>query len=537
MTVVVLDDEEKVCRLILQLVDWEKLGMTVAGTAHNGVDGLDLIQKVRPDLVITDIRMPGMDGLELIGRIRGLLDGVDFIIISGYHQFEYAHNAIRFGVEDYLLKPIKQTELNATLEKIAHRHRSRQAREETTRQLEARLESSLGKLRKDFFQDFLLAEETPEIPSFDDLNRTYGFRFTPGYYQMVVIKLDCPPRDFSGEMVRMLAEQAKTLLQPLLGKCCSDLELQTGDCRIRLLLNYPGEERTSVRKKLKQFHDDLQVRKSIFENAELTMALGSPVPSPEELRTSLLEAELMLGERLIGQTGRLYEEPPADPRSSGGEPLAAWNREMEKACELLDLPAARAAAENLGRRLRSLPDCTGILLLETHREAGHRFFILLANRGEEGLPDPEGMERQYLRELDLLSRAESLTGRLTGLVEEVFTLLSEVRRQAESRPIREARRYITEHFREGGISLEQVAEAVGFNPTYFSQLFKKETGSGFLEYLTAARMEAAKELLRTTKSTVAQVASDVGYSDVKHFTRLFRKAAGIKPSEFRKLYG
>jgi len=537
VTVVVLDDEEKVCRLILQLVDWEKLGMTVAGTAHNGVDGLALIQKVRPDLVITDIRMPGMDGLELIGRIRGLLDGVDFIIISGYHQFEYAHNAIRYGVEDYLLKPIKQSELNATLEKIAGRHRSRQAREETTRQLEARLESSLGKLRKDFFLDYLLTEETPEIPSLEALNHTYGYRFSPGFFQMVVLKLDCPPRDFSGEMLIMLAAQANTLLQPLLGECCSDFELQTGDCRIRLLLNYPGKEKPSVRKQLKQFHDDLQVRKSIFEIAELTMALGSPVPSAAELRSSLREAELMLGERLFGQTGRLYEEQPADPRSSGGDLLAAWNREMEKACEVLDLPAARSAAENLGSRLRNLPDSTGFLLLEAHREAGHRFFILLANRGETGLPDPEGMERQYLRELDLLSRAEALTGRLIGLVEEVFSLMAEMRQQAESRPIREARRYITEHFREGGISLEQVAEAVGFNPTYFSQLFKKETGSGFLEYLTAARMEAAKELLRTTKFTVAQVASEVSYSDVKHFTRLFRKAAGIKPSEFRKLYG
>ena len=111
MRVIIADDEQKVCQLIYDLVPWENYGMTVVGMAYNGLDTLDLIKKQAPDLVITDIKMPGCDGLELIHRAKKQQEKIDFIIISGYRFFEYAQNAIKYGVSDYLLKPIKQEEL------------------------------------------------------------------------------------------------------------------------------------------------------------------------------------------------------------------------------------------------------------------------------------------------------------------------------------------------------------------------------------------------------------------------------------------
>jgi YesN/AraC family two-component response regulator len=115
---IIADDEDKICALIQKLVDWDALGIRPIATANNGIDALQLIEQHKPDIVITDIRMPGLDGIQLVERTRERAIPASFVIISGYKQFEYAHQAIKFGVEDYLLKPIKKDELTATLKKI-----------------------------------------------------------------------------------------------------------------------------------------------------------------------------------------------------------------------------------------------------------------------------------------------------------------------------------------------------------------------------------------------------------------------------------
>jgi two-component system, response regulator YesN len=534
--VVVLDDEEKVCRLILQLVDWHSMGMEVVGTAYNGIDGLALVEREKPDLVITDIRMPGLDGLELIRQIRECRDGIDFIIVSGYHQFEYAHNAIRYGVEDYLLKPIKKDELIAALHKIAEQNHQRISAKRTNRELTARLESTLEKLRREFFHDCVFSSTAPAA-DLKVINETYGYHFREGLFQIIMIKIDCPPADYSEGMVRMIAEKARSASHAFLERFSSDLELHVGECRIHILIGYSESERHEVRKAVKRINDELQVQGSIFEVAQVTIALGRAVEDIGRIAESGRDAETALGQRLFSQTGHLYEElPPLFPNPCN-DLLAVWNREIERACELLDADEAVAAANRLVRSVLSQKECTGVLFLDTVREAGHRLFVLLRNRGEEAGEDLSALERRFEHELDLLPDVDAVHDRLCVLIKYLLKSMAESRSQTESRPIREARRYIVDHFHENGISLDQVAEQVGLNPSYFSLMFKRETASGFLEHLTTVRIDYAKELLRSSKQTIAQIASAVGYSDTKYFTRLFRRMVGIKPSEFRKLYG
>ena len=119
LKVVIADDEARILSLIRLLPDWDALGIEVAGTAGNGLEALALIERERPDILITDIRMPGCQGLELIERARRTVPDIEIIIISGYAHFEYAQTAIKLGVGDYLLKPIKKDELTATLSKLA----------------------------------------------------------------------------------------------------------------------------------------------------------------------------------------------------------------------------------------------------------------------------------------------------------------------------------------------------------------------------------------------------------------------------------
>lgn len=132
LKVMIADDEERICQLIEALIDCDVLHMEVVGVAHNGLEACALVKKIKPDILITDIRMPGYSGLELIERIKADQAELEIIIISGYAHFAYAQTAIKFGVGDYLLKPINREELTGTLQKLGERIRERQLTLKTT---------------------------------------------------------------------------------------------------------------------------------------------------------------------------------------------------------------------------------------------------------------------------------------------------------------------------------------------------------------------------------------------------------------------
>ena len=118
LKVLIADDEEKICQLIIKLINWEEMGLKIAATASNGIEALEQAEICKPEILITDIRMPGIDGMELIRKVKEKLPDTEIIIISGYRHFEYAQTAIRYGVRNYLLKPIKKEELRDTLQKF-----------------------------------------------------------------------------------------------------------------------------------------------------------------------------------------------------------------------------------------------------------------------------------------------------------------------------------------------------------------------------------------------------------------------------------
>lgn len=130
MRVLIVDDEIKVCQLILHLVDWPAYEMEVIGVINDGKEAYQTICREKPDIVITDIRMPGMDGIDLVKNALKVKRDIYFVIISGYSQFEYARQAVSLGVEDYLVKPIKKKELQAVLDKIRDKNRENNMEQE-----------------------------------------------------------------------------------------------------------------------------------------------------------------------------------------------------------------------------------------------------------------------------------------------------------------------------------------------------------------------------------------------------------------------
>ncbi len=533
LKILIADDEPKVVQLIQKLIDWQSLNMELTGIAHNGLEAYEKIEILYPDIVITDIRMPGLDGLDLVKKSRELGHPIEFIIISGYRHFEYAQTALKYGVSDYLLKPIKKTELMETLTKLKSRYEERHEQLTYEERVRLAMKSDAERLRTNWFSSILYRENSEyEAYSLSEINSQYYYRFQPGYFQIICLKFDGNPMAEEGSL-EFMAEKTNQIVQQQLSDTVYDFELYVEHLHVYLLLNYRKEDKRTIRRQCKAILNDLIILESILQGVQVTVGFGDPVEDISQLRRSLQSSRYLIEQRLVAGTGKLLEgEIKRRLDLADGEWFARFNQKMNTALESLDRQLVRECLEELKADLLKDPQISGHDIIQMCREVcnvyqffmkGHKItadhsIIETFNQGSEHCSSASELLR-YLRKVIISAYDQAVEGKL----------------QEENRPIRIAKQYIKDNFSRT-LTLEEVSGAAGFNPTYFSSLFKKETGKTFLEYLSWTRMEQAKNLLKETNRNVADICEAVGYSDVKYFTRNFTKYTGLKPNEYRKLY-
>lgn len=527
LKVLIADDEQLICRLVQILADWETLGMEVVGTAENGLEALEKIENLQPDILITDIRMPGLSGLELIEEAKRCKPDLEVMIISGYAHFEYAQSAIKFGVGNYLLKPIKKEELMSTLRMLGDRCLARQEGAlKDSRSRESR-QRDMERIRAGLVRD-VLNRETGELTR-ETLREEYYFDCPGEYFQVFLLKIDCDREEMGQAAVGLVKEKAKEILVPFVeragGRTVFEFEEFTG-CGI---VNYDRGQREELRRAFRDGVNELDARKNLFGPVEFSLILGTEEEEAAGIPVSAERAKHVLPERWVSGTGKVLESVP---RGCGDkrELLENYGRNIRDAMERMDMEEGRRAVRELQSGLMAMPGVCGRDVLEAVSAAGHLFVSRLETvRMEECLQD-------FVERVGQCGSAAQVFAVLEIMQESLMGDILTVRRNEALRPVRMAKQYVQKHFRES-ITLEDVCEATGFSVSYFSALFKKETGEGFSKYLTRVRMEEAKNLLRETGLPVAEICERVGYSDRKHFTAVFHKFTGLNPAEYRKLYG
>lgn len=524
--VIIADDEKLICRLVQALVDWSSLDMELAATAENGLEALELIEKCNPDILITDIRMPGCNGLELIKQAKEIKPDLEIIIISGYAHFEYARSAMTYGVENYILKPIKQEELLETLQKIKVRLDERK-KEINVIQNFIRSQNDLNRLRESLIKDILSKNKNLNIKS---LHETYHFMVADGYYQAFILKIDCDREKVDASSFLVVQEKAKELFDAGIATCCEDCILGFQEHTGYGILNYMPEDKEDVRRQMHEFLHQLEGNKYLLGNVTFSLGLGSVEEKPEMLLKSMEKADMAVAERLLEGCGRLLENVPPSSGIQKQNLMDKYVKAAEHSIEVLDVEGVFLADENLKTAIMEVVDIRGREVLELVLMAG-RFFLL-----RTGVEDAEGIQKDFETQCMQCGTIDGLFAELKKLQQKMILDKMEKQENESSRPIRIAKQYIMQNF-DRNITLEEVCEYVGFSAAYFSSMFKKECGEGFAKYLMRVRMEEAKNLLRETNMPVAEICEKVGYNDRKHFTHTFHKMTGVNPAEYRKLYG
>ena len=521
LRVVLADDENKILLLLQKLIDWERLGYEIVGTANDGLRALELVREKQPHLLITDVRMPGCSGIELIQRAKELQPDLHFIIISGYRKFEYAQNALKYGVEDYLLKPLKQEELTGILMRLSDKLGKEAA-------LEFQLKRSQERQQELLMESLANAAEhqQPFMAYADE-----GFRTAGGVCFAALVRVDMAgtSRDPGGYHVilRSALEIVRRELQSLTDVYAAAVRKEG----IAIVLRMSAYRTVAVKQCFTKIQKEIEQQRDMFGNLRCTICLGSRQTDFEETILSMRQAMWFCRDRLCHPQS--WRDAESERAAFGQRYMmeAAQKKRFQVAAECLDEERFEQELDMCFRAVLSLEDLNGQMLEDWFFQVLEACLYGMQQNGQAEERFEENMEEKFW----LCTDAQSVLQLLRQDISRELQRLGGERSLREMRPITEAKRYMQQHYRES-LRLEDVSSAVGFNATYFSTLFKKETGQNFMDYLTELRISKAKELLCGDTLSVQDVAEMVGYSDLKYFSRLFKKATGVSPSDYKKLY-
>ena len=292
LKVVIADDEPKVCQLILHLVDWKQFDLEVVGVVNEGTAAYQMIMDKKPEIVITDIRMPNYDGLELIRRTKEHFPDIYFIIISGYSHFDYARSAIKYGVEDYLLKPLKKKELERTLGKIVDKHNNLKEKALKMEQLNNLVQVSEEKVRKNLIAEmFMNPESVKQSIERGTINEEYRCRFVDGAYAILKVQPFLPGEPFERTELSLLLSKLYQQVKERLEPCCEELVLSIRENCVLGIINTKDPVMQDVKKRLNRLKSDFAHLNEIFHHVRVIMGLGGIKKHMADLYSSLEEAE------------------------------------------------------------------------------------------------------------------------------------------------------------------------------------------------------------------------------------------------------
>lgn len=497
LKVVIVEDNPTTVLSLVKTIDWDVMKCEVAGTAGDGESGGVMIRQLKPDIVLTDIRMPVKSGLDMIADVRDDVPDCRFVIITGYDEFQYASQAIKLGVFDYLLKPIDNEEVMRTV---------RRAAAVTRRQMEndVALEQAENlKMRAQLLT--LLTNDSQRGQGVHGLLAGAGLQFHT-YYIMALQQTE--ERYFSQAVLnRVEAVLARRRMRTV--------TLLLYDLAVIFVPR--GDDG-------KGWHEEAtELAYDLFDELVNPVRIGVSGlgQSSHAIRQAYLQARRALWEAALRKGNRacvFYEDQGDGP--VGQEHIADTQRQIDELiarAELTDgfaAEAARALAEQSGRQYSNL--------------RAMMFLYTTGLRRRFGLSADEELDA-VMSGIWFVSTEEDVRLCLKELNE---AFLRRMDMPKQSLLTRNALQYINLHAIEG-IQLNDVADKLCVSANYLSALIRKETGVTFHEHMLEARMNVARSMLADPRILVEEVARAVGYGNYISFYNAFKRIEHMTPTEYR----
>lgn len=506
MKLMIVDDDFQIREGMKYGVEWERLGIDEVTSCANGIEALEYFRGIQPDIILTDVQMPGMSGLELIAKIRELDDKVRVIFISAYSEFEYCRQALKLGADDYILKPIEFEKLEDMIRKNIEIIRTRER--EDLRYRRFRLEKEMQDIYLDGIRDGknlcqLIKDEYPFVEE--------------GHFLTVVLTISKKDKRLykdgwtqNFESILFESKQGIVLL-----KLENEIVVLTQGSNSELLAVYLQSELKNRLFSWNQIYGDR------FGHISAGISRAHDVT---DFRRGYIEAKRALEHGFYTDTESILIWPVEykikDIKLDEKDAL----QKMSEALESDTYERAEKELYGYEELLRKNPVEPSAL-----KTFGWNAYRKLAK--EKHMPVSENDPPEDLQECICLKEYFEIMNAC------IFKLWKRLRQTADetrySNTVKIALNYVARHYGEP-LTLSQVAEAVGKSANYFSGIFKKETGQYFTEYLTQYRMNEARRLLSETNMKIKDISEKVGYTDYVYFSNVFRKTFQCSASQLRR---
>ena len=529
LKLIIADDEKWVRTAIKSIIRFDDQEFVLASEASNGIETLELCRQHEPDILITDIMMPGLNGLELISELARTQPERKIVVSSGYNDFDYARTAMRYGVKDYLLKPVDENELNQVLNRIKNeiREKERQKLERESRQKQ--YEKVLPVIYEAFLNK-LISRNNMTVENIRSEAEKYGIDLSGDTFTVCVISPDTGSQNGEDQEAY---DYYRTVVRRAMKRFADAAAFPFENDRSLLVAIASGKN--AVERLCRAYDVSsriLQKRRGI----SISCGISSETYSPCMLQILFPEAVEALDARFWKGPGTAASHAPdmlsEDPK------LSLQQDTLNKIIlniKLSNLKTAISYIENVSDSLNTAPAPNYKPALV--KEFFWQFIQSVITMLDIQLPfirqetvvsghHPYDRIRDVRFFTDLVNYSKELLQR-------IYDFYLDKNPVDSTNLIENAKRVIESNF-AGDISLEQVARHVHLSPAYLSELFKKQTGMSFIDYKTIVRIENAKKLLSDPTATISEVSVKVGYSDPKYFSKLFKKITGKTVYEFKK---
>lgn len=499
--VMLVEDEELILQGIKNIIDWEALGLKIIHLAHNGLEALDLWKKEPVDIIVTDVNMPEMDGLTLLKTLREKDSLARFIILTGYDEFEYAKKAISLDVEDYILKPINEEELEETLRK------------------------AVQKIEENKRKSTELIEENAELLQF--LSGKSKSQEIPSYLKEL----------FSKEKTECcFAAVMKLSLRGLNEVRLSDFpSLLSGEAAFLSVFPLPPEELLLLlfgKKKEEQaieYFSSLQNHLEGSFGVSAFLTISPPFFSWKELPNACQTAKKLQKYLLIEGYGSCIDSTYIHNRSTKN--ISVDSSLLHKLIFQKDREGALCYLEDL-----FIHYVKENLSIEVLYQMSVKIAVILQDIKAEYQLSSKRKLCNLTEVIEKIYQAEDIFAIKTLFISEITEIIQYLHEgDSHYTPVvKQIMQEVLENYKED-MNLKTLAYKYRMNTSYLGQIFQKEVGCTFAQYLSNTKNRIAKELILNTNMRMNEIAKEVGYLDTSYFYRKFKQCYGVSPASLREL--
>ncbi|WMC91326.1 response regulator transcription factor [Kineothrix sp. MB12-C1] len=525
--IMLADDEGIVIDSLKFIIEKEFGDLCLVEYAKTGRNVIELAEHLRPDIAIMDIHMPGISGIEAMKEIRKTNSNVIFIIMSAYDKFDYAKEAINLGVMEYLTKPMDREKITKALKKAMNQVDDERAKRSNDLIIKEKLETVVPIIENGLIHNILLQEyfkeDAENYKGLLGIEESYGYMIgvvcgeeQRGNYMTNAVGAGMRLQNHYKEVRELIKESFPGVVGGLMAN------------KIPVLVPYAASkmdynERIELIEKARELVRKMRKRMDI----SFRIGIGS-VKSFHNQQESYNESL----NALINSTGSVAhaEDLPLVCEYEANYPIDLEKKLFEAILKGDVNSTLSYSSVYFDWMKDTYPDSIMDIRLKTIE------FVLWA---EHLAYENGGMTYEFCARTDYLPKVMELQG-MENLKEWFASKMTEAcrniatkREEKSSSVVEKAKEYISSRYNKD-MSLDDVSREVNISPYYFSKIFKEETGTNFIEYLTNVRIEKAKELLKDTEYTMKEICSMVGYQDPNYFSRSFKKNVGVTPTEYKE---